>query len=141
MQRNYRKSALIEANEKLIFRRFQKKLGLTCSEADQIHAELRAQFDFNKIDLSYILEAYRTNLKHLPALTGATLKEARLMLGLSRQQLAFLLGHRQSQNIHKQLYRMEMNMVGINPCRERLLRAYLSGYRPPDWPNQNGETP
>jgi transcriptional regulator with XRE-family HTH domain len=69
-------------------------------------------------------------------MTGKDLKAARLRLSLSNSQLAALIGMRPVT-----VRRMEMDPSNaghrtINPQVRRLVKAYLSGYRPPDWPDQ-----
>jgi transcriptional regulator with XRE-family HTH domain len=67
-------------------------------------------------------------------MTPEQLKEARLKLGLSVAQLADMLGVS-----HQHARRMTIPLDKsahrpINRTVERLLQAYLGGYRPPDWP-------
>jgi transcriptional regulator with XRE-family HTH domain len=69
-------------------------------------------------------------------MTPEELKEARLALGLSVTQLADMLGVS-----HQHARRMTIPPDKgahrpINRTVARLLRAYLNGYRPPDWPHQ-----
>ena len=68
-------------------------------------------------------------------MTPAEIQEARQSLGLSRSQLAALLDLKKPQDVQ----RMEMPATASThrppPVRVvRLIRAYLSGYRPNDWP-------
>ena len=70
-------------------------------------------------------------------MTPDEIREARLTLGLSRAQLARLLDLGRAQDVQ----RMEMPVTAAThrpmPVRaERLLRAYLAGYRPDDWPGE-----
>ena len=61
--------------------------------------------------------------------------EARRKLGLTHSELAHLLGY-QGTNTRQMGYDIS---IGKRPLREpqrRLLEAYLSGYRPDDWPNE-----
>lgn len=69
-------------------------------------------------------------------MTPAEIIQARLALGLSRAQLAALLDLKTPQDVQ----RMEMPATAAThrspPVRAvRLIRAYLAGYRPDDWPN------
>lgn len=64
------------------------------------------------------------------------LKEARRALGLTQKQLAEMLDS-DAQSIR----RMEMapdkkSSRTLPPRAERLIRAYLDGWRPTDWPQQ-----
>lgn len=67
-------------------------------------------------------------------MTPTELKEARRKLGLSVKQMATLLG------VHPiQVRRMELDESlashrPVMPTTERLIRAWLDGYRPADWP-------
>lgn len=61
------------------------------------------------------------------------LRKARQRLGLSLAEMARMLGYEGSQ-IKATAHRLE---TGERPLREpqrRLIEAYLSGYRPTDWP-------
>lgn len=67
-------------------------------------------------------------------MTPAEIKQARQSLGLSVAQLAALL-----ETDPQTIRRMEQSETANTfrrpaPRMVRLLRAYLSGYRPPDWP-------
>jgi ribosome-binding protein aMBF1 (putative translation factor) len=68
-------------------------------------------------------------------MTPAEFKEARHSLGLSVSQMAHMLG---IQPLH--IRRMETEPIHptthrpVRPTVERLMRAYLAGYRPDDWP-------
>lgn len=64
-------------------------------------------------------------------MTGEDVTAARETLGLSRAQLAKLMGYGSPNRISD----IENPNVDrhIDPRAERLLRAYLEGYRPKDW--------
>jgi hypothetical protein len=68
-------------------------------------------------------------------MTAAELRRARRTLGLSTRQLAAMLA------VDADLVRrmeIEPGREGHRPIRssvERLVQAYLDGYRPPDWPS------
>ena len=71
-----------------------------------------------------------------PLVTPKQLKEARLQLGLSVAQLADMIGVS-----HQHARRMTVDPDRgahrpINATVERLLQAYLDGYRPRDWPKR-----
>ena len=68
-------------------------------------------------------------------MTPADLKEARLTLGLTLTQLAPLLGY-YGNNGPRLVRRMESGDRTIRPPQVLLMRAYLSGYRPDDWPTE-----
>lgn len=61
------------------------------------------------------------------------IKEARLSLGLTQSELGRMLGY-QGANIRVQMDDLETGRRPLRGCQERLLRAYLEGYRPQDWP-------
>lgn len=68
-------------------------------------------------------------------MTPAELKQARQSLGLSVADLARLL-----ETDPQTVRRMEQSEAASTfrkpaPRMERLIAAYLSGYRPPDWPS------
>jgi DNA-binding transcriptional regulator YiaG len=62
-------------------------------------------------------------------MTPAEVTAAREALGLSRAQLAPLVG-RKVRNVQQ----WERGDRTIDPAAVRLLRAYMEGYRPQDWP-------
>lgn len=72
-------------------------------------------------------------------MTSAQLKEARRKLGLTLEQTARMLGY-DGREGRGQVANMEAGRRKIRPAQCRLINAYLSGYRPPDWP-QKGDTP
>lgn len=72
-------------------------------------------------------------LGHRP-LTPDALAEARAMLGLTGDQMGDLLGFKKSAHTRQKVSAMEHGRSPIKPYVSRLVRAYLSGYRPPDWP-------
>lgn len=73
-------------------------------------------------------------------MTPKQTKEARQKLGLTTTQMARMLGYKGNNT------RVMMNDIesGKKPLREpqmRLMDAYMSGYRPKDWPlNPNDKT-
>ena len=67
-------------------------------------------------------------------MTPEDIKEARQTLGLTQAQLGDLLD-----TVQTTVRRMEMDPIRAThrspaPRMVRLLRAYLDGYRPADWP-------
>lgn len=68
----------------------------------------------------------------------AEIKEARLALGLTQKALARLLGY-QGAHAHKASYHLETGALRFGEPQRRLLEAYLSGYRPADWPSPPSE--
>ena len=66
-------------------------------------------------------------------MTPAELKQARHTLGLTLSQAARLLGYG-GKHAMQQIRQMESGDKSIRPPQIRLMRAYLDGYRPEDWP-------
>ena len=67
-------------------------------------------------------------------MTPTELKEARQSLGLSVRQMAELL-ETDPQSVRRMEMSHERSTHRFPPPRvERLIRAYLDGYRPDDWP-------
>lgn len=62
-------------------------------------------------------------------MTGDEIKAARAALGLTQTQMAAMVGLTRSA-----VARMEVGAPVMDATR-RLIAAYLSGYRPPDWPS------
>ena len=63
-------------------------------------------------------------------MTPAEIKAAREALGLTQAQIAPLLGYGSQSRIAE----IEGGKKRAGPAVIRLLRAYLDGYRPSDWP-------
>ena len=57
-------------------------------------------------------------------------RRARKALGLTQAQLAAVMGYGGRVRVAE----IEGGRRALGPAAERLLRAYLAGYRPPDWP-------
>lgn len=68
-----------------------------------------------------------------------TLALARRDLGLSDSELARMIGVSEG-SAYRTFYGWTKGIRNIDAGRERLLQAYLEGYRPKDWP-KNGEAP
>jgi len=68
-------------------------------------------------------------------MTPQQLALARQRLGLTLEAMATVLGYKGSQRRHMQ-YDLETGRREIREPQRRLVEAYLSGYRPPDWPLQ-----
>jgi transcriptional regulator with XRE-family HTH domain len=66
-------------------------------------------------------------------MTGDKVKQARKQLGLTQAQLAQVMGLTGKTYISK----IENNTQPLGEVSIRLLKAYLAGYRPEDWPNQD----
>lgn len=66
-------------------------------------------------------------------MTPAQMARARERLGLTLEQMAAMLGY---QGVHKRQmqYDLETGRRDIRNPQRRLVEAYLSGYRPADWP-------
>lgn len=67
-------------------------------------------------------------------MTPAEVRAARQSLGLTQAQLAPLLGYAPGPNPQSPVCALERGRREIDGAKARLLRAYLDGYRPPDWP-------
>lgn len=67
-------------------------------------------------------------------MTPADFRQARKSLGLTQGQLAKLMGV----DI-RTVQKWEGGERGIDPPAVRLLRAYLDGYRPEDWPRKDAK--
>jgi transcriptional regulator with XRE-family HTH domain len=62
-------------------------------------------------------------------MTPSEFKSARQALGLTQSALAPLLGLGAAVRVSE----IERGIRNVSPCVERLLNAYLDGYRPNDW--------
>lgn len=63
-------------------------------------------------------------------MTPQDVRTARLALGLSQPQFAAVLGYGSASRISA----LEGGRENPGPAVTRLIRAYLDGYRPHDWP-------
>lgn len=70
-----------------------------------------------------------------PTFTAEEFRQAQQQLGLSDVQLALMLGC-DDQHIRRMKVRdaAASSFRPVKPWHARLLRAYLDGYRPDDWP-------
>lgn len=66
-------------------------------------------------------------------MTPHQLSEARRKLGLTLEQMATMLGYEGGQR-RQMMYDLETKRRAIREPQRRLMEAYLSGYRPNDWP-------
>ena len=66
-------------------------------------------------------------------MTPTELREARHKLGLTLSQMAAMLGY-DGAHAAQQIRKMEAGERTIREPQRRLMVAYLSGYRPNDWP-------
>lgn len=66
-------------------------------------------------------------------MTPAELKQARHSLGLTLSQMAHVLGY-DGEHAAQQIRKMEGGERAIREPQARLVAAYLTGYRPDDWP-------
>lgn len=66
----------------------------------------------------------------MPTMDGQQIKAARKQLGLTQTQLAEVMGMTDKSYISK----LESGAVNLGRTSQRLLQAYLDGYRPKDWP-------
>lgn len=70
-----------------------------------------------------------------PSMTPAQFREAQQKLGLSDAELALVLGLENAQHVRR--LKADEGKEHHRPVKgptARLLRAYLDGYRPRDWP-------
>lgn len=75
-----------------------------------------------------------------PTLDSEEFREAQRRLGLSDADLAFVLGIENPQHIRRLKGREgSSSHRAVQPWHVRLILAYLGGYRPGDWPAQDGE--
>jgi transcriptional regulator with XRE-family HTH domain len=65
--------------------------------------------------------------------TPQQLARARKRLGLTLEQMAMVLGY-EGEQAKSQVHHLETGRRDIRPAQRRLTEAYLSGYRPKDWP-------
>ena len=76
---------------------------------------------------------YPSTAQEKPAMTPDQLHKARRKLRLTLEQMARVLGYEGTQ-AKSQIQHMENGRREIRPAQRRLVEAYLTGYRPKDWP-------
>jgi len=64
-------------------------------------------------------------------MTGDEIRQARKQLGLTQAQFARVMGFRSRPYVSD----VEADRYTLSDTAQRLLTAYLSGYRPGDWPD------
>lgn len=114
-------------------------LGLTPSELKALEAKMKKQLQNQASDSFNVrvwLEVYESKAEFEP-LTPELLREARLHLGLTGQELAIVCGFKQSEHAYKQVQACERGERPISDFVSRIVRAFLTGHRPPDWPQSN----
>lgn len=67
-------------------------------------------------------------------MTPAQFKAARLSLGLSVNQMAQMLGMSEVQVRRMEAHPDVASSRPVSPTTQRLVEAFLAGYRPQDWP-------
>ena len=67
-------------------------------------------------------------------MTPSELNKARRKLGLTLEAMATMLGYQGVQRRQMQ-YDLETGRRDLREPQRRLFKAYLSGYRPDDWPS------
>ncbi|EFO31306.1 hypothetical protein TRICHSKD4_3323 [Roseibium sp. TrichSKD4] len=116
----------------------RKTLGLTLNEMKEDLAALTACVDdpSDRGQMRAALNAYEAEQKALGIrpMTGEVLRDARKELKLTGSQLAPLIGLKPSASVRSHISQMELGRIPIQAHHVRLIRAYLSGYRPHDWP-------
>lgn len=65
-------------------------------------------------------------------LTAEEVRAARVRLKLNLAQMAYMLGFEGS-SAKSSMHNLESGERRVRPAQARLIRAYLSGYRPKDW--------
>lgn len=65
--------------------------------------------------------------------TPQAIVEARRKLGLSVTEFGIMLGY-SPPSANRMVRYLECGDKALMGCQQRLLEAYLGGYRPPDWP-------
>lgn len=67
-------------------------------------------------------------------MTGSEyLRSSRKELKLTQAEMGFMFGYQG--NTKQMIYEIESRRTMLRNWQRRLLDAYLSGYRPDDWPN------
>ncbi len=69
-------------------------------------------------------------------MTPREIAEARQTLGLTLEALASLLGYK-GVFARQTMHNIEIGARNLPRAQEMLLRAYLAGYRPKDWPKES----
>ena len=72
----------------------------------------------------------RTGGVHCLPMTGDDIRAARKHLGLTQKQLAEVMGYSDKTYVTA----IETDKRSMSDQGQKLLQAYLSGYRPTDWP-------
>lgn len=66
-------------------------------------------------------------------MTAAQIAKVRRQLGLTLEAMATMLGYQGKQR-RQMMYDLEAGRRRLREPQRRLVKAYLDGYRPDDWP-------
>lgn len=115
---------------------YKKELGLTNHEI-KVAFEKHASTSDPEIALDRLLSDLKSLIFDNPSVipvTHTVLKAARLELELTQKQMAKFIGHKITERTRTHMERLESGERPITEVTTRIVRAYLSGHRPPDWP-------
>ena len=113
-------------------------MGLLPSELQDVRRRMQEELQDEKTDRKAVESwlAWYERQANFEPLNGETLTEAREFLGLDRDQMAHVCGYEKTKSRAHIYYRLEVGQKVIIPSISRLVRSFLSGYRPPDWPHR-----
>lgn len=73
-------------------------------------------------------------------LSAEDLFNARRSFGLSLSEMGRMLGLKDSPYLRDHMFALENGKKKISPMMARLIKAYLAGYRPSDWPSAQNKS-
>lgn len=109
-----------------------------CEMCD-IHDVPRGQELSIEILQKYLLKLEKSERKSQTTLSKEGLKEARVMFNLTMPMVALVLGLTPDGKGASAVAKMESGYRAIPRDKSRLMRFYLMGHRPLDWPDERSE--
>ncbi|KZL10340.1 hypothetical protein PsAD2_03999 [Pseudovibrio axinellae] len=111
------------------------KLGYTPSEMAEVLDNIAPTVN-TLAELRTALVAFEKNAQ-FKLMTAETIRETRILFGFTAAQFGPLLGFKTSATIRSTVSALEGGRIAVSEPVTRLARAYISGYRPPDWPHKS----
>lgn len=118
----------------------RENLGLVPSELQDVRRRMNKELKHESNDRGAVtnwLKWYQDQAEY-EELTATTLIEARKYLGFDRVEMAKICGFKNmtEKSLYHTIYRMEKGMREIHPALNRLVRSFLTGFRPHYWPEK-----
>ena len=132
----------IDSVEKLV-EEARALLGYTINEINEVYQDFVDEYCISHNekpctdDLKEFLEKVEDEArKGHKKIAPKAFKEARYMLNATQKNFGIMLGMKKSENTKIYVNRLENGSREISNLQSRMVRAYLSRYKPLDWPEE-----